>query len=174
MCKPAERYTVAMKPKIWRISLLAVLAVLFFSTATEECYPAPFPSMSDMQLTFEILSATHGTDLEDYLSKLEASVNRNWYIVMPESALLGKKGIVTLTFHVQWDGMVPADDPTFQSVSGTEALDKAAVDSIRNSAPFEHLPSSVQSRNIRLRVVFYYNVPVDLPKGTSHPRKTKL
>jgi outer membrane biosynthesis protein TonB len=92
---------------------------------------------------------------------------------MPESALLGKKGIVTLTLHVQRDGTLPADDPTFQSVSGTEAFDKAAADSIRISAPFERLPSSVQSRSIKLRVVFYYNLPVDSPKGTSHPQKSQ-
>jgi outer membrane biosynthesis protein TonB len=145
----------------------------FSSAAKERCSPAPIPSMSDMQLTFEVLSATHGADFEDYLNKLEASVKRNWYTVMPESALMGKKGIVSLTLHIQRDGTLPADDPTFQSVSGTEAFDKAVVDSIRNSAPFEHLPSSVQSRNIKLRVVFYYNLPVDLPKGTSHPSKSQ-
>jgi TonB family protein len=129
--------------------------------------------MSGMQLTFEVLSATHGADFEDYLGKLEASVKRSWYTVTPESALLGKKGIVALTFHIQRDGTVPTDDPTFQSVSGTEALDKAAVDSIRNSVPFEHLPSGVLSRNIKLRVVFYYNLPVDPSKGTSHPSKSQ-
>ena len=88
--------------------------------------------MSGMQVTFELLSAAHGADFDDYLSKLEASVKRNWHVAMPESALLGKKGIVTLTFHVQRDGTLPADDPTFQSVSGTEAFDKAAADAIRN------------------------------------------
>lgn len=160
--------------KIWRVSLLAIIVMSFFSSAAKErCSPAPIPSMSGMQLTFEVLSATHGADFEDYLGKLEASVKRNWYTVMPESALMGKKGIVSLTLHIQRDGTLPADDPTFQSVSGTEAFDKAAVDSIRNSAPFEHLPSSVQSRNIKLKVVFYYNLPVDPPKGTSHPSKSQ-
>jgi hypothetical protein len=64
--------------------------------------------------------------------------------------------------------------PTFQSVSGTGAFDRAAVDSIRNSAPFEHLPSSVLSRHIKFRVVFYYNLPVDQPAGDSHSTDTKL
>jgi len=130
--------------------------------------------MSRMQLTFEVLSASHEADFEDYLGKLEASVKRNWYTVMPESALLGKKGIVTLTLHVRRNGTLPADDPTFQSVSGTEAFDKAAADSVRISAPFERLPSSVQSRSIKLRVVFYYNLPGDSPKGTSRPPKSQI
>ena len=172
MFRPTARFTITMMAKIWRVSLLAVMAILLFSTAARES-PAPIPSMSGMQLTFDVLSATHGADFEDYLGKLEASVKRNWYTVMPESALLGKKGIVTLTLHVRRNGTLPADDPTFQSVSGTEAFDKAAADSIRISAPFERLPSSVQSRSIKLRVVFYYNLPVDSPKGTSHPPKSQ-
>lgn len=173
MCGPAARFTITMMAKIWRVSLLAVTAILLFSTAAKEHSPAPIPSMSGMQMTFEILSSTHREDFDDYLGKLEASVKRNWYTVMPESALLGKKGIVTLTLRVQRDGTLPADDPTFQSVSGTEAFDKAAADSIRISAPFERLPSSVQSRSIKLRVVFYYNLSVDSPKGTSHPPKSQ-
>ncbi len=129
--------------------------------------------MPGMQLTFEILSATRTVDFKHYLDRLEASVRRNWFTIMPESALLGRKGTVTLTFRVQQDGTLLADDPKFDSVSGTEAFDKAAADAIRTSAPFEHLPASQQSRNITLKVVFYYNLPVDLPKGTSHPSKSQ-
>jgi outer membrane biosynthesis protein TonB len=173
MFRPTARFTITMMAKIWRVSLLAVMAILLFSTAARES-PAPIPSMSRMQLTFEVLSASHEADFEDYLGKLEASVKRNWYTVMPESALLGKKGIVTLTLHVRRNGTLPADDPTFQSVSGTEAFDKAAADSVRISAPFERLPSSVQSRSIKLRVVFYYNLPGDSPKGTSRPPKSQI
>ena len=173
MLRSVARFPIRTMAKICRVSVLAVIPVLLFSTAAKEYSPAPIPSMSGMQLTFEILSSAHGEEFDDYLGKLEASVKRNWYTVMPESALMGKKGIVTLTFHVQRDGTVPVDDPAFQSVSGTEVLDKAAVDSIRNSAPFGHLPASVQSRNIKLRVVFYYNLPVDQPKGESHPPKSR-
>lgn len=124
-----------------------------------------------MQLTIQVLSPTHGTDFKGYLRVLEASVQRNWFVVMPESALMGKKGIVTLVFHIQPDGKLLADDPKFRSVSGRDAFDEAAVESIRNSAPFGRLPAGLQSRNLALKVVFYYNLPIDSPKGiTDHSR----
>ena len=161
-----------MMADIRRVSVLAVISILFFCTLAKG-FPAPIPSghsWSGMELTPEMLSATHGTDFKDYLGRLEASVKRNWFAIMPESALMGEKGTVTLALRIQRDGTLQADDPKFESVSGTEAFDKAAADAIRNSAPFEHLPASLQSRNIKLKVVFYYNLPVDLPKST-HPAK---
>ena len=163
--------------KIWWASLLAAISILFLSNVARGYWSpsliSPGHSMSDMQLTFEMLSATHGVDFKEYLDRLEASVKRNWFTTMPESALLGRKGVVTLTFHVQRDGTLLASDPKFESVSGTEAFDKTAADAIRTSAPFEHLPASLQSRNIKLKVVFYYNLPVDLPKGKSNPSKSQ-
>jgi TonB family protein len=163
--------------QIRRVSLLAVISILFCCTLMKAyCSPAPIPSgysRSGMELTFEILSANHSVDFKHYKDRLEASVRRNWFTIMPESALLGRKGIVILTFHIQRDGTLLADDPKFESVSGTEAFDKAAADAIRNTAPFEHLPASLQSRKIKLKVVFYYNLPVDSPKGTSHPPKSQ-
>ena len=165
-----------MMAKTWRVSLLAAISILLFLNVAKGYWsPALIPpghSMSDMQLTLEMLSATQSVDFKDYLGRLEASVKRNWFTVMPESALLGRKGIVTLTFHIQRDGTLFADDPKFESVSGTEAFDKAAADAIRTTAPFEHLPAGLQSRNIKLKVVFYYNLPVDLPKGNPSKNQT--
>ena len=162
-----------MMARVYRISLLAAISVLFFLNVAQGYWsPALIPpDYSDMQLRFEVLSATHSVELKGYLDRLEASVKRNWFTMMPESALLGRKGIVTLTFHVQRDGTLLADDPKFESVSGTEAFDKTAADAIRTSAPFEHLPAG--QRSIKLKVVFYYNLPVDVPKGTSHPSKSQ-
>jgi len=163
--------------KVWWVSLLAAIPILFFFSVAKgyrsPAFVPPGSSPSDMQLTFEILSATHGVDLKDYLDRLEASVKRNWFAIMPESALSRRSGIVTLAFHIQRDGTLVADDPKFESVSGTEAFDKAAADAIRNAAPFEHLPAGLRSRNIKLRVVFYYNLRVDIPKGASHPSKNQ-
>jgi outer membrane biosynthesis protein TonB len=163
--------------QIWRIVRVAAVAALFWGVTATTIFPQqlspPERSLTQqMQLTIEVLSSTHGTDLKDYLGVLEASLQRNWFVVMPESALLGKKGVVTLVFHIQPDGKLLADDPKFQSVSGREAFDKAAADSIRNSAPFDRLPAGLHSRNLALRIVFYYNVPVDSPKGTADHSKT--
>ena len=163
--------------KIWRVSLLAVISILLFLNVAKGYWsPALIPpgySMSDMQLTMEMLSATHSVDFKDYLGRLEASVKRNWFTLMPESALLGRKGIVTLTLHIQRDGTLLADDPKFESASGTEAFDKAAADSIRNTAPFEHLPA-YNLEISKLRWCSTTIFPWICPKGLRIPRKAKL
>jgi hypothetical protein len=64
-----------MTPKICRISLPAVMAILFSSIAAEaNRSPARFQSKPGMQSKFEILSAARSADFEDYLAKVEASV----------------------------------------------------------------------------------------------------
>ena len=163
--------------QIWRAALLGTLAISFCGTAASAyASPVPMPasySTSDMQLKIEILSATHGVDLKDYLAKVKASLTRNWFAIMPESALLGRKGVVTLVFHIQQDGTLLNDDPKFESVSGTEAFDKAAADSIRNAARFERLPADFPSKNIKLKIVFYYNLPIDSKKRKARQTKAQ-
>jgi hypothetical protein len=158
------------------IRFAAVAALACGVTATtvfpQQLAPPEHSLLQQMQLTIEVLSPTHGVDFKECVGGLETSVQRNWFAVMPESAMFGRKGVVTLVFHIQPDGKLLADDPKFQSVSGREAFDKAAADSIRNAAPFERLPEGLQSRNLALKIVFYYNVPVDSPKGTTEHSKS--
>jgi TonB family protein len=155
--------------QIWRAVLLGTTAIMYCgSTATAHFFPAFVPAS---QLTIEILSATHGVDLKGYLGRLDTSVKRNWFVIMPESALIGKKGIVTLTFHIQLDGTLLADDPQFESVSGTEEFNEAAEDAIRNAAPFERLPKGLASHNIKLRITFYYNRSTDSKKRKARQSK---
>jgi TonB family protein len=163
--------------QIWRIARVGAVAALFCGVTATTIFPQQLAlpccsSTQPMQLTIEVFSPTRGVDFNVYLGALEASVKRNWFVVMPESALMGKKGVVTLVFHIQPDGKLLADDPKFQSVSGREAFDKAAADSIRNAAPFGRLPAGLQSENLALKIVFYYNVPIDSPKGTTEHSKT--
>jgi hypothetical protein len=162
--------------QISQIARVGAIAALFCGVTATTVFPQQLTlpccsSAQQMQLTIEVLSPTHGADFKDYLGALEASVLRNWFEVMPESALMGKKGVVTLVFHIQPDGKLLADDPKFQSVSGRELFDKAAADSIRNAAPFGRLPVGLPSRNLALRIVFYYNVPIDSPRGTADHSK---
>jgi|SRR5580700_388171 hypothetical protein len=146
------------------------------STATAHLLAVTTPpnqSFSEMQLTIEMLSAAHGVDFKDYLGRLDVSVKRNWFASMPESALMEKRGIVTLALHIQSDGTLPADDPKFESVAGIEEFNKAAADAIRNAIPFERLPEGLTPQNIKLKIIFYYNLPTDSKKRTTRQSKTQ-
>lgn len=80
---------------------------------------------------------------------------------MPESARLGEKGIVSLTFCINQDGSVPPPEPNLERTSGREPLDAAAMSSIRTSSPFEPLPAQYKRPCLGLRFIYYYNLPVD-------------
>jgi TonB C terminal len=114
-----------------------------------------------MQPGLSILTPTDGVDFSSYIQRLLATVKRNWYAVMPESAYLGEKGIVSLTFRINQDGSVPPPDPNLERTSGREPLDNAAMSSIRMSNPFEPLPSQYKRPYLELRFIFFYNLPID-------------
>ncbi len=85
---------------------------------------------------YEILTPTEGVDFSDYMHRMLENVRRNWYAVMPQSALLGDRGRVLLRFKIMANGNVPNDDPSREMGSGKEPLDRAAVSAIRSSNPF--------------------------------------
>src|SRR5205814_9931471 len=103
-----------------------------------------------MNGAYQILTPTEGVDFSDYMQRVLASVRRNWYAVMPESAQLGDRGRVVLDFSIRRDGSVPNDDPQRMLGSGKEPLDRAAVSAIRSSNPFDHLPPAFSGPEIRL------------------------
>jgi TonB family protein len=109
----------------------------------------------------EMLTPTEGVDFTSYLARVLASVKRNWYAVMPESARLGDQGRVVLQFRILRDGEVPGEEPQLMNGSGKEPLDRAAMSSIRSSSPFEPLPSAFSSPYIELRFIFLYNLPMN-------------
>lgn len=109
----------------------------------------------------ELLTPTEGVDFTNYLARVLASVKRNWYAVIPESARLGEKGRVVLQFRILRDGNVPFPEPALMVTSGKEPLDRAALSSIRASSPFEPLPPAFSGPFIELRFIFLYNLPLD-------------
>lgn len=110
---------------------------------------------------YQILTPTEGVDFSDYMARVIASVRRNWYAVMPESAQLGDRGRVVLQFRIMSDGSVPTGEPSRLSGSGKEPLDRAAVSAIRSSNPFEPLPPAFKGPYIELRFYFLYNLPIE-------------
>jgi TonB family protein len=109
----------------------------------------------------EMLTPTEGVDFQSYLERVYVTVKRNWFAVMPESAELGEKGIVVLTFRIMRDGSVPSVDPEIQRNSGKEPLDRAALSSVRASNPFEQLPAQFKGPYIELRYTYLYNIPLE-------------
>jgi uncharacterized membrane protein YgcG len=111
----------------------------------------------------ELLTPTEGVDFTHYLQRVLASVRRNWYAVIPESAYLGERGKVVLQFRIMKNGSVPSGEPVLVRTSGKNPLDFAAMSSIRASNPFEPLPAAFSGPFIELRFIFLYNLPLDAP-----------
>jgi TonB family protein len=110
---------------------------------------------------YEILTPTEGVDFNDYMQRMLENVRRNWYAVMPQSALLGERGRVLLRFKIMANGNVPSDDPSREMGSGKEPLDRAAISAIRSSNPFEPLPPGFHGPFIEIRIMFLYNLPIE-------------
>jgi TonB family protein len=110
---------------------------------------------------YEILTDLQGVDFDDYMHRMLENVRRNWYAVMPQSALLGERGRVLLRFKIMANGSVPNDDPSREMGSGKEPLDRAAISAIRSSNPFEPLPSAFHGPSIEIRIMFLYNLPIE-------------
>jgi len=109
----------------------------------------------------QILTPTEGVDFTYYITRMLASVRRNWYAVIPESARLGEKGIVVLDFAVLRNGSVQPGDPELMRPSGREPLDRAAISAIRASNPFEPLPPAFNGPLVKFRFIFLYNTRLD-------------
>lgn len=112
-----------------------------------------------------ILTPTEGVDFSSYITRMLATIKRNWVTVMPESANMGEKGMVFITFQINPDGSVPGPDPTLERTSGKDPLDSAAMSAIKTSNPFDPLPSQFHGPFIRLRIIFLYNLPLDYARA---------
>lgn len=107
--------------------------------------------------TLELLSDPKGIDFRPYLIQVLAAVRRNWYAVMPESVRFGARGRTVIQFSISRNGQVPK--LVIAVPSGMDALDRAAVASISASNPFPPLPAEYTGAEIRLQLVFSYNMP---------------
>ena len=116
------------------------------------------PSMGN---SVQILTPTQGVDFNPYIQRMLATIKRNWEAVMPQSAMMGDRGVVLLTFQINPDGSVQVSDPVMERSSGKEPLDSAAMSSIRASNPFEPLPHDFHGPFMRFGIYFLYNLPLD-------------
>ncbi len=122
--------------------------------------PAPnsVPSPGKTGSQIELLSDPQGVDFRPYLIQVLAAVRRNWFAVIPESARLGgRPGRVAVQFAISKNGSVPK--LVIAGGSGTDSFDRAAVAGISASNPFPPLPSEFRGDQVRLQLVFNYNMP---------------
>ena len=122
--------------------------------------PAPntLPSPGKTGSQIELLSDPQGVDFKPYLIQVLAAVRRNWFAVIPESARLGgRPGRVAVQFAISKNGSVPK--LVIAGGSGTESFDRAAVAGISASNPFPPLPIEFRGDQVRLQLVFNYNMP---------------
>jgi len=107
--------------------------------------------------TLQLLSDAQNVDFKPYLQQVLAMVKRNWLTVIPESARLGRRGIVLLQFSINRRGLIPK--VVIATPSGIEAFDRAAVAGLSMSNPLPPLPSEYKGDQIRLQMAFSYNMP---------------
>ena len=115
------------------------------------------PSPGNTGSNLELLSDPQGVDFRPYLLQILATVRRNWFAVIPESARLGmSRGRVAIQFAIGRDGSVPK--LVIATSSGVISLDRAAVAGISASNPFPPLPTDYFGNDVRLQFQFRYNL----------------
>jgi TonB family protein len=70
---------------------------------------------------------------------------------------MGQRGRSVVQFSVNRQGQVPK--LVIATPAGTQALDRAAVAGVSASVPFPPLPAGFKGDEIRLQLVFTYNMP---------------
>ena len=115
------------------------------------------PSPGNTGSNLKLLSDPQGVDFRPYLLQILATVRRNWFAVIPESARLGmSRGRVAIQFAIGLDGSVPK--LVIATSSGVTSLDRAAVAGISASNPFPPLPAEYSGNDVRLQFQFRYNI----------------
>jgi TonB family protein len=109
----------------------------------------------------EITTDTQGVDFGPYLQRVLHDVKKNWYAIIPESAMppLLKKGELSIEFAILKDGKVAG--LRYVTGSGDVALDRAAYGGITTSNPFPPLPPEFGGQYLGLRFTFLYNPDVN-------------
>jgi TonB family protein len=93
-----------------------------------------------------------GADFSEWIDHLRRELYRNW--IVPQAALMGFRGRVTVRFVVGRDGALLRGD--IAQPSGTISLDRAAKNAVLGSR-MRPLPPDYGPAEFELSVTFYYN-----------------
>ena len=124
--------------------------------------PAPAISGAPIQTpcqecsTLQLLSDSQNVDFKPYLQQVLTVVKRNWLAIAPQSARLGRRGLVLVQFSIDRRGLVPK--VVITSTSGVEAFDRAAIAALSMSNPLPPLPAEYKGDQVRLQMALSYNM----------------
>ena len=144
--------------------LFVVIALSFLMRATDTCAQGQAPqspssnavqAARSAQSAAEILTPTNGVDFSGYLGRTMATVKKNWIAAMPAAFFPGAIGKATVEFQIQPDGKI--ENIALKSSSGTDSLDEAAIQGVRDSSPLEQLPPNFKGSHITIRLSLAYN-----------------
>lgn len=94
-----------------------------------------------------------GADFSLWIERFRTEVYRNW--IIPQPALMGFKGRVSIEFVVERDGRVSS--VRIVQPSGTGAFDRAAQNALLGSR-FAPLPPDYRPASVTMLATFYYNM----------------
>jgi TonB family protein len=98
---------------------------------------------------------TRGVDFGRWVLRFKAQVERNWYPLIPQAAMLSFSGRVVLTLHVHKDGSIT--DLAVVAPSRVEGFNHAAYGALASSNPTVPLPSEYPAEKAFFTVTFFYN-----------------
>jgi protein TonB len=101
-----------------------------------------------------LLSDPKGVDFKPYLAQVRASVERQWFRIMPKN---GHRGYVSVQFAIHRDGTV--GKVAWAQQTGDPTLDNTAVIAISQAGPFGPLPVQYNEGEIHVQMNFGYNQP---------------
>jgi outer membrane biosynthesis protein TonB len=148
-----------LRAQPWRAAPSTETAPVVASNSSQA--PNDSPDSVGFGLGAQILSDAQGVSFDSYALHLLDQLHKNWDANMPEGARMGEKGKSRVVITILPDGKLSAEGPLVESSSGNRRLDKASVNAIRHSLPFDPLPQQFHRDSLKLRVFFFYSTKPD-------------
>ena len=142
-------------------SLTAAALQRYAEDSLKEGSEAPTTMFASPFISFD----SKGVDFGPWLRRFVAQLKRNWYGVMPPTAM-SLQGHVVLAFDVYKDGRLT--NVELVTPSGVESFNEAVKKAAVLSNPTESLPADYPDEKARFTITFFYNErPPDTPATVS-------
>ncbi len=109
------------------------------------------PPVQDIEEVEETSNSAQEINFEPFMRKLQQRIKHNW---TPPKGNKSKR--IVVLFKVSKSGELL--DSMVTSSSGIKEADKAALDALERSAPFDSLPENYTGNDIDIQFTFDYNV----------------
>jgi len=143
-----------MKKRL-QVILLAVICIIGLSSLSANAFgkkPKTEPAQTEQVKKEEVPPlVVEEVDFGPYLRELQRKIKLNW-----EPPKADKSKRVVLLFTIGKDGSLQKCN-VYKS-SESEDADKAAMDAVYASQPFEPLPAGFKGKNVDIQFSFDYNV----------------